>query len=164
MQEKGVKRAEIMKFPLPVLALSVLGMTACAQTQTNQCPEVLPAASPRPFSMRTYYMAFLRRGPAWTAEKTPEATAVSKGHMAHIEALSKSGKLLIAGPFEVGENAPKDVLAGIFIFDVPTLEQARALTAEDPGVKAGRFVIDILPWYGPSGLTYDGHERPQSAP
>jgi len=43
---------------------------------------------------------------------------------------------------------------------VPTLEEAVALTQTDPAVKAGRFAVEVLAWYGPEGLTYDGHERP----
>lgn len=110
--------------------------------------------------MRTYYMAFLRRGPAWSAERTPEAVAAGEGHMANIKRLAACGELLIAGPFAVGPTPPKDALAGIFIFDVPTLEEAVALTQTDPAVKAGRFTIEVMPWYGPTGLTYDGHQPP----
>ena len=110
--------------------------------------------------MRTYYMAFLRRGPAWSAEKTPENMAASKGHMANIKRLAACGKLLIAGPFDVGPTPPPDALAGIFIFDVATKEEALALSQTDPAVKAGRFTIEVMPWYGPSGLTYDGHQPP----
>jgi uncharacterized protein YciI len=111
--------------------------------------------------MRTYYMTFLRRGPAWSAERTPEAVAAGQGHMANIQRLADCGKLLIAGPFDVGQNAPADSLAGIFIFDVATREEAVALSEMDPAVKAGRFTIEVLPWYGPAGLTYDGDEPPK---
>jgi uncharacterized protein YciI len=110
--------------------------------------------------MRTYYMAFLRRGPAWSSEKTPESTAAFEGHMANINRLAACGKLLIAGPFDVQPGAPADAIAGIFIFDVPTLEEAVALTQTDPAVKAGRFVVEVVPWYGPAGLTYDGYKPP----
>ena len=55
-------------------------------------------------------------------------------------------------------------LAGIFIFDVPTLEEATALTREDPAVKAGRFTTEVLPWHGPAGLTYDGASPRPAAP
>lgn len=136
-----------------VLALA----TGCATTPKPEAP-----AAPAPekkFSMRTYYMAFLRRGPAWTKERTPEAVEAGRGHMANIERLAKCGKLLIAGPFDVAEDAPPDALAGIFIFDVATREEAVALTQQDPAVKAGRFAIEVLPWYGPTGLTYEGHIR-----
>ena len=43
-----------------------------------------PVAARNRFAMRTYFMGFLRRGPAWTAVKTPESAAIGAGHMAHI--------------------------------------------------------------------------------
>jgi len=27
-----------------------------------------------------------------------------------------------------------------------------------PAIAAGRFTLEVLPWFGPAGLTYDGHE------
>ncbi|WP_257446679.1 YciI family protein [Archangium lipolyticum] len=139
--------------------------TGCATTQgaTSPAVESAPAAAPaakapaKEFSMRTYYMGLLRRGPAWTKERTPEAIADGKGHMANIERLAKCGKLVLAGPFGWGDEAPADALAGIFIFDVATREEALALSQQDPAVKSGRFTIEVLPWYGPTGLTYEGH-------
>lgn len=127
------------------------------------CPAPPPPPPPpqvKEQTMRTYFMGFLRRGPKWTAEKTPESTAAFQGHMAHIDKLAATGQLLIAGPFEVPDGAPKDALAGIFLFDVPTIEEAMTLTKEDPAVKAGRFTIEVMTWHGPAGLTYDGHKKP----
>jgi hypothetical protein len=48
-------------------------------------------------------------------------------------------------------------LRGIFIFDVATRQEAEALAAEDPAVKAGRLKLEFRKWYGPSGLTYKDH-------
>ena len=139
------------------LACALLG---CAGSNAV-CPEPPPSPAPqvKEQTMRTYFMGFLRRGPKWTAEKTPESSAAFEGHMAHIDKLAATGQLLIAGPFEVPDGAPRDALAGIFLFDVPTIEEAIALTKEDPAVKVGRFSIEVMSWYGPSGLTYDGHKK-----
>jgi uncharacterized protein YciI len=144
----------------PTLLASVLVacLTGCATGKAAQTEAA--SAPPKEFKMRTYYMAFLKRGPAWSAERTPEAIAAGEGHMANIKRLAACGKLLIAGPFDVGPTPPADALAGIFIFDVPTMEEAVALTQTDPAVKAGRFIMEVMPWYGPSGLTYDGHQPP----
>lgn len=133
-------------------------VSGCASGKAAQAGQ--PDAPSKQFHMRAYYMAFLRRGPAWTAEQTAESKAIGEGHMANIRRLGACGKLLIAGPFEVGPDAPADVLAGIFILDVPTMEEAIALTQTDPAVKAGRFTIEVKPWYGPAGLTFDGYQPP----
>ena len=127
--------------------------TSPAPPKDDKGAETRPAAKP---AMRTYHVALLRRGPKWTAERTPEAVAAGDGHMAHIQEMASAGKLLVAGPFLHGDDAPKDALAGIYVFDVATLEEAVALTQADPAVKAGRFTVEVLPWLGPVGLTYEG--------
>jgi uncharacterized protein YciI len=148
-------------FLLTALLASSIGCATGTAAQTAAAQTAQPESPPKTFQMRTYYMAFLRRGPAWSAERTPEAVAAGEGHMANIKRLAACGKLLIAGPFDVGQNPPADALAGIFIFDVPTLEEAVALTQTDPAVKAGRFTMEVMPWYGPTGLSYDGYEPPK---
>jgi uncharacterized protein YciI len=106
-----------------------------------------PAAEP---PMRTYQLAFLRRGPKWTAEQTPEVKAVQEGHMANIREMGASGKLVAAGPFLDGGT-----LAGIFVFDA-TAEEARALADRDPAVQAGRLVLDFHGWMLAEGVMPQG--------
>ena len=103
--------------------------------------------------MRTYYMGLLRRGPAWSAERTPEVIAISKGHMDHIGEMAKSGALLVAGPF-LDAKGPGDLM-GVFIFGVATIDEARALAEADPAVKAGRFTVEVKPWMAGKGLRVD---------
>jgi len=91
--------------------------------------------------MATYYFSFLRRGPKWTPEKTPETEKLQAAHMANINAMAKTGKLVIAGPFENGGD-----YAGVFVFKVGSLDEAKALAESDPAIKAGRLVADVHPW------------------
>ena len=96
---------------------------------------------PQLLKQKVYYLTFLRRGPNWTPEKTPETEKLQAEHMANINAMAKTGKLVIAGPFE---NAGE--YAGIFVFKVGTLDEAKQLAQSDPAVKAGRLVADVHPW------------------
>jgi len=98
-----------------------------------------PAA--QPLKQTTYYLGFLRRGPKWTPEKTPETEKLQAAHMANINAMAKAGKLVIAGPFE---NAGE--YAGVYVFKVGSLDEAKQLAESDPAVKAGRLVTDVHPW------------------
>ncbi len=41
---------------------------------------------------------------------------------------------------------------GIYIFNVSTVDSARALTESDPAVKAGRLAMELHPWYGSAAL------------
>lgn len=95
----------------------------------------------QPLKMTTYYFAFLRRGPKWTPEKTAETEKLQAAHMANIVAMAGTGKLVIAGPFENAGN-----YAGVFIFKVGSLDEAKALAEGDPAVKAGRLTVDVHPW------------------
>ena len=128
-----------------LLVMSVV-LAACAH-------EAKPPA--KKFSMRTYEFVVLRRGPAWSAEQTPESKKLFEGHMANIKAMAAAKKLLIAGPFDDDANRP-DAIAGIFIFDTTNEAEVKELLSHDPAIAAGRLVPELHVWYGPSGLTYDG--------
>ncbi len=124
------------------------------------CPPAVIAPAGK-FEMHQYYMGFLRRGPAWSAEQTPEVKQIGEGHMAHIRAMGATGKLILAGPFEI-EGTPPNAIAGILLFDVETIEEARAMASDDPAIKAGRFTLEMIPWYGAKGITYPGQELPKA--
>lgn len=96
-------------------------------------------------TMKKYYLCFLKSGPNRDHPKE-EADKIQAGHMAHIKKMAAENKLCIAGPAE-----SKSDLRGIFIFNVKSLEEAEALAAEDPAVKAGRLVAEIVPWWGAKG-------------
>lgn len=100
-----------------------------------------------PMKFETAYLAFLTRGPKWSAERTPESEATQKAHLANINKLAESGKLVVAGPF--GDNGH---LRGIFVFKVGSLEEAKELAATDPAVKAGRLALDVHTWLVPAGI------------
>ena len=101
----------------------------------------------KPMKLTEMFLAFLTRGEKWTPEKTPATEEIQKGHMANINKLAEMKKLIAAGPF--GDNGR---LRGIFVFRVASLEEAKALTATDPAVQAGRLAMDIHPWMVPEGV------------
>jgi len=92
--------------------------------------------------MTVVYLVLLKKGPAWTAEATPETTALQEAHMANIRSLWNQKKLIVAGP--LGDNGD---IRGIFLFQVGSLEAAKALTDSDPAIRAGRLVAEIHPWW-----------------
>ncbi|HWO18906.1 MAG TPA: YciI family protein [Kofleriaceae bacterium] len=98
------------------------------------------------YGMARYVMAFLKPGPT-RDQPEEEAKRLMKAHLANIERLASDGKLVLAGPFL--DDGP---LAGIYVFKVATVEEARALTATDPAIQAGRLVMELHPWYGSAAL------------
>ena len=101
----------------------------------------------KPMKLVQTYFTLLTRGEKWTPEKTPATEEIQKGHMANINRLAEMKKLIAAGPF--GDNGR---LRGIFVFRVGSLEEAKALTAGDPAVQAGRLAMEIHPWMVPEGV------------
>jgi uncharacterized protein YciI len=132
-------------------AVAACLLAACASHAQPSCPA--PGAGT--LTMRSYFLVLLRRGPAWTPEKTPETQRIFEGHMANIQAMGASGALVIAGPTDAPADDPR-ALAGIFVLGVASQREVEELIANDPAIQVGRLVPEILPWYGPAGLTYPG--------
>ena len=63
------------------------------------------------------------------------------------------------GPFGKNDRAYR----GLYIFNVPTIEEAEKLVVLDPAVKAGVFVPELTLWYASAGLmgVNDIHKRLQ---
>lgn len=98
------------------------------------------------YGMRQYVIAFLKRGPNRDRDSL-EAANLQRAHLDNIGKLAEAGKLSLAGPFlDDGD------IRGIYIFNVKTVEEARALTETDPAIQAGSLVMELHPWYGSAAL------------
>jgi uncharacterized protein len=99
------------------------------------------AESEKRYTMVTRYLGLIVEGPKWTREKSPELTRMMEGHMANINAMAATGKLIAAGPV-----VDDGTLRGIFIFDTASVEEARAMGEKDPAIASGHFALEIHPW------------------
>jgi uncharacterized protein YciI len=110
--------------------------------------EVKPWLGPRgwfhppaePAALEQLVFGFLMRGTR-TSQSREEAMEIQKEHLAYMDGLHKQGKLIMAGPF-----LDDSEWRGVVVYRVASAEEARALAAGDPAVKAGRLVIDARPW------------------
>lgn len=130
-----------------LLAVATAGWLIPVMGETPVPPSTQPPQVPA-HRMKQYFFVLLRRGPDHSQSKA-EAEVIQKGHMAHIRATAESGQLQIAGPFDDEDGDWR----GILIYDVKTLEEAKALCDADPAVKAGRLVCDIHGWWAQQGAT-----------
>lgn len=96
--------------------------------------------------MKKYVMAFLKAGPNRNQDSAT-AAKLQAAHLANIRRMAEAGKLVIAGPF-LDDNE----IRGIYVFNVESIDEARALTSTDPAIKAGRLVMELHPWYGSAAL------------
>jgi uncharacterized protein YciI len=78
-----------------------------------------------------------------------EADAIQDAHLDFLATLHEAGHLLAAGPL----RDPGGELRGLSILrgDVETVER---LKAEDPAVRAGVFLVRVLPWQVPAGAAH----------
>jgi uncharacterized protein YciI len=136
---------------LGILLFNAFGCIERVERAAQTGTDTLSSGEPN-YEMITYYLVLLRRGPNWTADVTPKIEELQKQHLAHINRMAETGDLVLAGPFleQTGDSA----LAGLFIFKVESIQTARELTQSDPAVKAGRLVYEVIPWMGPSTLSY----------
>lgn len=121
---------------------------------TGEAAEETAAPAPAsnlPPGMTIYYMAFLHSCPEPPEMEPAKLQQVQAAHLANIGDMAEEGILLLAGPFAPVEGSD---LAGIFLFQMDSLEAAEERTAQDPAVQAGRLCPKIIPWLGPVDITH----------
>ena len=137
----------------------LLGASAQAQATAEAPPAYDPALAAKlggnDNGMRQYVLVILKTGP----NRVPagaERDEMFKGHFANMKRLSDAGKLALAGPFD-----GTDGWRGLFIFAVPSVEEAQALVATDPVVIKGEMVPEYHVYYGSAALMLvpDGHQK-----
>jgi len=94
---------------------------------------------------RWFWLLLLKRGPIRDQSRT-EVDQIQAAHLRHLFTLRKRGQLFLFGPVE-GAGA----LRGIGVLTVPTRDEAEALMADDPAVRAGRLRAEVRPWFTTPG-------------
>lgn len=97
------------------------------------------------YTMKRYVFMLLDAGEN-RSQDSVAAAKIQEGHLAHLSQMAKTGKLVMAGPFEKGGEH-----RGLLIFDVETVEEALKLEAEDPAVIAGRLKMNAFYWWAAKG-------------
>ncbi|PYS99057.1 MAG: hypothetical protein DMF63_13370 [Acidobacteria bacterium] len=153
---------------LALLAVGIFAGNAFAQKSMSETAQVAASKFDAALAkrvgadehgMRKYVLAILKTGPNDAKVAPDEQKEIFKGHFANMKRLADEGKLAVAGPF----NDPARVYRGLFIFAVPTVEEAKALAETDPAVKAGILVVEYIPWFGSASLMLSSefHEKVQ---
>lgn len=153
-----------MRLNIPVLA-TALAFTLVfwpvalpAEDAATFDPELAERVGADAYGMRSYVLVVLRTGPAQIDDKERRQELFA-GHFANMSRLAGEGLLVLAGPLVDGGDK-----RGIFILNVPTLEEARGLVQTDPAVAAGIFVPDMTKFYGSAALMLlnDLHKKVQA--
>ncbi|WP_264524936.1 YciI family protein [Flavobacterium sp. N502536] len=146
-----------MKKMFSFFALLLFGTIGFAQETESKFDENLAKSlHADEYGMKKYVFCLLKSGSNTTATKE-ESKKLFEGHMANIGKLAKEGKLVVAGPFMKNDRNYR----GIYIFNVVTVEEAKALVATDPAIQANLLEAELTPWYATAALqeTLKIHEK-----
>lgn len=95
----------------------------------------------------SYTFVLLKRGPRAAEFSDDELEVLQAQHLAHLEAMTEQGHLVLAGPFS---DQPDETLRGFCLYRTD-VEETRRLTGLDPSVRAGRMAVDVMVWWTKKG-------------
>ena len=110
---------------------TVLALAAAAAA----APSLAPAQGPPP----TYFVLTHSPGPLWDHAKGFRDQPGLEQHLGYMSGYADKGRIVMGGPF-------LDNSGGMMIFDVPTIDDARAIAQADPTVKSGLLTVTVKPW------------------
>jgi len=90
---------------------------------------------------RWFWLLLLKSGPIRNQGQA-EVDDIQAAHLRHLFTLRKRRQLVLFGPVR-----DAGALRGIGVLTVATREEAGALMADDPAVRAGRLRADVRPWF-----------------
>jgi uncharacterized protein len=97
--------------------------------------------------LEAFAFVLLRSGPNADAFSRAELEDLQAAHLAHLDAMTKAGKLAGAGPFS---DQPDESLRGLCFYRCGA-DEARELAQRDPSVQAGRMSVDVMTWWTRKG-------------
>lgn len=133
------------------LALATLLALPFAATAQQAAPPAYDAELARSLGadergMRQYVLVILKTGPNKIADADARKR-MFQGHFANMGKLAGEKKLVLAGPLDGKEGR-----RGIFVFNTPDIEAAKAWVATDPVIVHGEMVAEYHAFYGSAAL------------
>lgn len=103
-------------------------------------------AQDAPTQMMTYQLVLLKKGPVPAPASEAEQKAMLDGHLARLAEQNRKGIAVIYGPILADGD-----IRGLAVLAVAGADDAKALFADDPFVKAGVMTPEVYGWMGPKG-------------
>lgn len=137
-----------MRFFICWCMIGMLSLSSMAQ-KTNPVYDSILAKKlgADDYGMKSYIFVILKTGSNTQVEKSVKDSLFA-GHLANIGRLVEQKKLIVAGPF--GKN--DKTYRGIFILDVPDMEEASKLLLTDPAIREKLLEPELYKWYGSAAL------------
>ena len=137
-----------MKFNFTIIFFALFFCFVNAQKENPKFDqELADSLQADSFGMKKYVLVILKTGKSDLEDKE-KINELFRGHMENINHLVENGKLIVAGP--LGKNEKE--YRGIFIMNVPTIQEAKELVNIDPAVNSGMLDVEFFDWYGSAAL------------
>ena len=98
-------------------------------------------------ALESYTFVLLRRPPDAPDLPEDELERLQQQHLAYLGQMAERGAMVLSGPFG---DQPDESWRGFSLY-VTSLEETRALVAQDPSVRAGRLAMDVFTWWTQKG-------------
>jgi uncharacterized protein YciI len=98
--------------------------------------------------LQSYELVFLRSAPDRPDLDEETSDRIQREHLAFHRALRDSGQVVTNGPLR---DQPDTSLRGLAFYRTGSLEETKRLAEQDPWVKAGGLVIEVVTWWCPPG-------------
>jgi uncharacterized protein YciI len=98
-----------------------------------------------PKNLQPYFLGLLRKGSRWNETEGHEAAELLPQHLAFLREQIEQGRYVVAGPV-----TDETDIVGMIIVKAASLEDALALTSQDPGVLSGRMGVELHPMLLPA--------------
>jgi len=129
-----------------ILSLSVASFSQGVQTDAEGFQTFEYQSGDTTYVMKQYFFCMLKSVTDKPDIPQEEIMAIQSAHLAHLAQMGEDKQICVAGP--LGEHPE---WAGIVVFSVPTIDEARKLMSNDPAVKAGRLAFEIVDWWAAKG-------------
>lgn len=134
MNEESRRRVRAPKLIL-VLAVTIVGVALAAREGRSSSQDT---GQPPP----VYHVFFHSPGPQWKPGVSFREQPGIEEHVAYMHGLLERGLMVMGGPF-------LDDSGGMMVSRIPTLEEARRVASEDPGVESGLLRVEVRAWLVP---------------
>jgi hypothetical protein len=98
--------------------------------------------------LEAYELVILRRPPNPTDYDEATLAEIQRQHLAFKADLREQGLVATNGPVL---DQPDESMRGLSFFCTGSLDKTRDLAMQDPAVKAGRLVPEVMTWWCPRG-------------
>jgi uncharacterized protein YciI len=123
-------------------------LVGMAQTANPNYDKVLAdSLGANEYGMKAYVLIILKTGSTMSLSK-PASDSLFAGHLKNIMRLAEQGKLVVSGPMKKNDRSYR----GIFILNVPVIDDARSLMANDPAITAQLLDVEYYQWFGSAAL------------